>query len=103
MLSWRNETLPRLPTHISEIVEALRNPKWQQELSYDMTYADKMSGDTEHSEHHIEAWSVGTDNECHIVFGTPTYAAKFKDLDVAYLDSAKYRKRLSTHDSYGGI
>ena len=87
ILNWRNETLPPLPAHISQVAEALRNPKWQRELKYEILSADRETGDVESSEHTIKAWTVEGNNESHVVFGSRKYVDKFKDLDVAYIDA----------------
>ena len=88
ILNWRNQTLPPLPSHLSQIAEALQYPEWQGELLYEMSYANEDTGSVEVSEHQMHAWAVDSNSdECHVVFGTPTYAAKFMDMDVAYMDS----------------
>ena len=86
MLSWRNQSLPPLPIHISQIAEALRNPQWEHQLSYEISYANEDTGDGDVYHHKIQAWAVDLNNESHVVFGTPTYASNFKDMDVAYVD-----------------
>ena len=53
-----------------------------------MSYANEDTGNVEASEHQTHAWAVDSNtNECHVVFEIPTYAAKFMDMDVAYMGS----------------
>ena len=80
MLRWRNETQAPVPTHISDLAEAMAQPVWVLANTYDITVADNDTGLKTKTAHQLQAWAVDverrkTKTKCTLI---PYHIFKFK-------------------------
>lgn len=87
MERWRSENQPLSPIDLIDLAPVLQTESWINRLKYEITVADKETGQTMTAQHSVTAWHVVDErNDVHVVIANVEYAKNFEDSEFGFID-----------------